>query len=152
MIERAATGLQKIHFPRRKIDMPEITLDTLAGGAVRERVQRELDVLLANIADPNTDAKKARSLTLTIKLKPDINREIVDVEISAKASLVPAHAIETKLVTGRDHTGKVVGEELKSGVRGQMYMENDGSVRTDTGEPVPENVVGFNKIKAQGGK
>ena len=45
-----------------------IDLSGLADGAVSERFQLELQRVLENIADPNTDPKKARTLTLTLTL------------------------------------------------------------------------------------
>ena len=48
-----------------------LTLATLCGGAVQERVDRALERVAKNILDPNTDPKKSRSITLKITLKPD---------------------------------------------------------------------------------
>jgi hypothetical protein len=45
--------------------MAENTLSfaTLAGGGVEEKLQYALSEVAANIADPNTDAKKSRRIT-----------------------------------------------------------------------------------------
>jgi hypothetical protein len=48
-----------------------IDLNTFANGALAERANEELQKILENIADPNTDAKKKRKLTLTITLSAD---------------------------------------------------------------------------------
>ena len=38
-------------------------------------------------------------------------------------------------MTGRDlNTGMIAASELKSGVKGQTYIDDKGDVRTDTGE------------------
>jgi hypothetical protein len=59
-----------------------IDLADFAGGAVSERFNQELKKVLENIADPNTDPKKARTVTVKVTLKADENRDIADVDIS----------------------------------------------------------------------
>ncbi|WP_318766744.1 hypothetical protein [Lactiplantibacillus carotarum] len=42
-------------------------------------------------------------------------------------------------MTGRDiNTGEIAVNELKSGVPGQTFIDDDGTVKTDTGTPVEE--------------
>ncbi|WP_036713192.1 hypothetical protein [Paenibacillus ehimensis] len=126
----------------------QIDINALSGGAVMERINRELSDVFANIVDPNTDAKKVRTLTITLKLKPDAKREITDVAIQTKSALAPARDIETKLVMDRNREGKVVAAELKSGIKNQMMVDNDGDVADDQGR----KVVGFNGFnRTQGG-
>lgn len=127
-----------------------INVGDLAGGAVGERLNIELQRAAENIMDPNTDWKKARKVQLTITLNPDENRDIALVSIDAKTTLAPARGVATKLVIGKDNAGKAVAAELKSGVKNQTYLEDDGSVRTDKGDPIDErspvsggNVVSF---------
>ncbi len=121
-----------------------IDLSNFADGAVAERFNLELQRVLDNIADPNTDPKKVRSVTLTVSLKADEQRDIANVSITAKASLAPAKNIETKIVMGMDNDGKVIGNELKSGMKGQTFIDNDGDVADDTGRKLRDsNVVNF---------
>ena len=114
----------------------KLNLAEMAQGAFMEQFHRELNQVLANIADPNTDPKKARKITLTMTLKPDENREVVLVETQSKASLVPPKPIGTNIIIDRDNDGSVVGAELKSGQKGQMYMDEAGEVRDDRGNKV----------------
>lgn len=116
--------------------MSRIDLSNLADGAVAERFNMELQKVLENIADPNTDAKKARKLTLTLTIKADEQRDIASVAIEAKATLVPAKGVETKFVIDRDGKGRIVGAELKSGVKNQMMIDNDGDLADDRGNKV----------------
>lgn len=115
-----------------------INLETFAGGALSELVNRELMKINQNIHDPNTLAEKARTLTVTIKLKPDEDRRLVKAEIAAKSSLVPADAVKTTMVTGRDlKTGAVEMTEYGSEgqIRGQMAVDEQGRVYDpETGE------------------
>lgn len=113
-----------------------IDLNTFADGAVAERFNLELQKILENIADPNTDPTKARKLTLTVALKADENRDLAMVSVTAKSTLAPAKSIETKIVMDYDSNGKVTGAELKSGIKGQTYITEDGEVADDKGNKI----------------
>ncbi|MRX54813.1 replication terminator protein [Bacillus idriensis] len=118
--------------------MPQkiIDLNSFAEGAMAERFDVELQKILENIADPNTDAKKVRKLTLTISLKADDKRDLVLTNVIAKSTLAPAKEIEAKLLMDLDGRGKVTGAELKSGVRGQTYITEEGDVADDRGQKI----------------
>lgn len=62
-----------------------LTLASLCGGAVQEKVDRALEKVANNILDPNTDPKKKRVITLKITLKPDESDQ-EDVQVSADVS------------------------------------------------------------------
>lgn len=115
-----------------------IDLEKFADGAVAERFNEELQKVLENIADPNTDAKKVRKLTLTVAFKADDKRDVVQVSVQAKTTLAPATNIETKLIIDHEKTGKVIGAELQSGVKGQAFIDSDGDVSDDTGNKIIE--------------
>lgn len=100
-----------------------IDLNTFADGALSERANVELQKILENIHDPNTDAKKARKLTLTITLSADEKRDVVLTNVVAKTTLAPAKPIESKLIMDMDNKGKITGAELKSGLKGQTYID-----------------------------
>ncbi|MBQ4899332.1 replication terminator protein [Paenibacillus sp. Marseille-P2973] len=126
-----------------------INLNDLAEGAVGERFDLELQKVLDNIQDPNTDWKKARKLTLTLTIQPDETREIAVVGIDAKTTLAPARGLATKIIMGRDGRGQIVGAELKSGVKDQMMIDNDGDVADDRGQKV--SYLQKKQKEAQGG-
>jgi hypothetical protein len=111
----------------------EIKLDELAGGAVHEKFNREMKRVLANIMDPNTDPEKKRKITITLTIAGDENRMTTNVSVAAKSTLAPARDVSTKLVIGEDPRGNIVGQELKSGIVGQTYMDDEGVLRDDTG-------------------
>ncbi len=114
-----------------------IDLNTFADGALAERANLELQKILENIADPNTDPKKARTLTLTISLAADDKRDVVLTNVVAKSKLSPAKPIETKLLMDLDNDGKVTGAELKSGIKGQTFVDIDtGEVLNDIGSKI----------------
>lgn len=125
--------------------MSKINLSELAEGAVAERFNIEFKKALENIQDPNTDPKKARKITLEITLKANEKRDIADMTVKAKTAVAPAKEIETKIVMDYDSKGSVVGQELKSGIKGQTFIDVEtGEIQSDVGE----KIINF---KAQGG-
>jgi hypothetical protein len=115
-----------------------INLSTLAGGAVGERINIELQKIAENVQDPNTDWKKARKVVVTITLKPDEEREIALVSADVKTTLAPAHGIATKIIFGVENDGTPVAAELVSGMKNQMMIDNDGDIADDKGVKVKE--------------
>jgi hypothetical protein len=113
-----------------------IDLTNFADGSVAEKFNQELQKVLENIADPNTDPKKVRKLTLTIKVAGNDKREVLDVLVEAKSALIPAKAIETKLIMDYDNKGRVTGAELKSGIKGQTFLDPEGDVSDDVGNKI----------------
>ncbi|PGM92274.1 replication terminator protein [Bacillus cereus] len=113
-----------------------IDLNSLADGAVAEKVDAEFQSVLKNMADPNTDPTKARSITLTLTFKGNKKREIWECTSKVSSKLVPVKEVESTFIVARDEYGDVVGRELNSGMKGQMYIDGDGDVATDVGEKV----------------
>ncbi|MED1603027.1 replication terminator protein [Alkalihalophilus marmarensis] len=127
--------------------MPKLVdLNTFANGGLAEKFDDELKKVLENIADPNTDPTKVRSVTVTVSLKGDKNRELAATTIRATSKLAPYEDVETQIVLDRDSKGRVIGKELKSGSPGQTYFDEEG-VYEDTGE----KIVDFRKQKTNGG-
>lgn len=116
----------------------KINLETFAQGAMAEKLNIELQKVMENIHDPNTDPKKARKVTLTLTLKADENRDFINVDINSKSTLAPSKGVNTKMILGTDRQGKVVSRELASGAPGQTYFGDDGVIRNDEGKPVDE--------------
>lgn len=119
----------------------KINLETFCGGAFSEQLNRVLAQINQNIQDPNTDPEKVRTLTCTIKFKPDEDRRIVKAEIQAKASLVPADSVKTTLISGKDiRTGAVEMSEYDDGqLPGQMAIDDEGrAYDPETGEIAEE--------------
>ncbi|MEK4026322.1 replication terminator protein [Sporosarcina sp. FSL W7-1283] len=115
-----------------------IELNKFIGGAVQEKFNVELQRVLDNIADPNTDFKKARKVTLTVSLKPNEKRNLADIKVETKSTIAPPEPIGTEILIGMSNDGKVVGKELMSGVEGQSYFDDKGDVRDDVGEKIEE--------------
>ncbi|MEH7503264.1 replication terminator protein [Neobacillus drentensis] len=113
-----------------------VDLNNFADGAMAERFNQELQKVLDNIVDPNTDPKKVRKVTLTVSISSNDKRELANVSVQAKSTMSPAKNIETQLLMDYDSKGKVTGSELKSGARGQTYLDPEGDVADDVGNKI----------------
>jgi hypothetical protein len=91
-------------------EVPVLTLSTLADGAALELFQAELDRVLRNIQDPNTDAKPTRKITLEVSFHPDEAREVGEVKVKVSARLAGSKGAKTRVFFGR-HKGQLVATE-----------------------------------------
>lgn len=90
--------------------MPGVTLETIGGGALSELFDAELARILANITDPNTDTHTKRVLTITVKFKPNREREVADVDLTCATKLAGIMGVQTQLFLGK-HKGKLIAVE-----------------------------------------
>lgn len=118
----------------------DLDLSKIDDGAVQEKFAHEMEKVLENILDRNTDPTKKRSVTLTIDIIPNKDRDMLVLASQCKSKLVPREETETKVLFGRNSdTGKLEAAELKSNARGQLFMDPDDlQIKTDTGQPVDE--------------
>ena len=130
-----------------------LTLATICGGAVQEKVDRALEKVAKNILDPNTDPGKKRSITLKITMKPDEN-DNEDVEVSADVSytLAPEIGVQTRFFVNKDlQNDKVTVMEHKKGeIRGQLDFSDLGMMPEPIkGVPQPQIQVHKNEDVAE---
>lgn len=102
----------------------------MAHGAFKERTDYEMTKVIENILDPNTIATKERSVTVTIKLKPDDSRQNISVMVEAKSKLQPAAPMPTSLYVAGDGNGEVQAVEMVPQVPGQQSL--DGSEQEES--------------------
>jgi len=119
-----------------------LSIDTLAGGAAREKLNIELRKVAANVKDPNTKADAVRTITMTIKFKPDEHREYGSSEISVKSSLAPSKGIPAMFVFDFDHDGEAVLKELQTRDPNQTIINDAGQHADATGAPLGNVVNG----------
>lgn len=87
-----------------------VSLDTLGNGAAMEMFGDELQRVLDNIIDPNTDPKAIREVTLKVKIKPDEDREMGNVTIATASKLAPVKSVDTIVFIGQVE-GKAIATE-----------------------------------------
>ncbi|MEK4052680.1 replication terminator protein [Paenibacillus sp. FSL F4-0087] len=124
----------------------QVDINNLAGGAMAERINRELNKVAENVLDPNTKAEAVRTVTISIKIKPNEARQIGQTDIEVKSSLAPAKGVPTQFVFDFDREGNAVLKELNlSSDKDQMAMNDEGEVVDGTGTSPKSNVVGLYK-------
>lgn len=112
-----------------------LTLATICGGALQEKVDRALEKVAKNILDPNTDPGKKRTITLKITLKPN-EADAEDVKVSAEVSytLAPETGVATQFFVNKDleNDSVTVMEHKRGEIRGQLDFSDIGfeNVRT----------------------
>lgn len=90
-------------------EQEDVSLSNLAMGGAVERFDDELAAVLKNILDPNTTLA-ARTITLTVKLKPDQNRDFSVAAIDVKSKLAPSIPLQTKMFIASTKDGAVATE------------------------------------------
>lgn len=120
----------------------EINLNELAGGGLSDRINRELQKVAENVLDPNTKADAVRTLTITLKIKPNENRQVGTAEFVVKSALVPPKGLPSMFVFDYDSEGKAVLAELTTGSdKNQLAVNDQGKVVDGTGSEVQEKKV-----------
>jgi len=107
----------------------ELTLLSMCGGAVQEKVNRELHKVADNILDPNTDSKAKREVNIKIVLAPrEDNPEDVAVDVVVTSKIAPELGVGTQLWLEKDlATKKVQITEYERGqIRGQLNLGDVG--------------------------
>jgi hypothetical protein len=89
----------------------KLTLATMYDGAAIEAVDHELQNVVNNIIDVNTEAERIREVTLKIKIKPNKERNLGSVTFQATSKLAPCEALETSILIDRDKAGRGVAYE-----------------------------------------
>ena len=80
----------------------ELTLANLGNGAAVEKFEENLQLVIANVLDPNTEAKTKRKIVLEVTLVPDRDRDIGSVLVSCQAKLAPSVSFRTQAYLGKD--------------------------------------------------
>lgn len=146
--------------------MKHINIEQFSNGELTQQINREMEAVARNIADPNTEAKTTRKITVTITLKPNEQRDFITTSITTKSTLAPTLGVVTALAVRKNlKTGEIEVGEIGNQIPGQMSMadvepqqpaspvqEIDGkTVDTETGEIVGQasggNVVDLRKAR-----
>lgn len=94
----------------------------MAMGAFQERADYEMSKIIDNILDPNTNATKKRTLTVTIEITPDSERQNLRVHTTVKSKLEPTNPVSTALYISGDQNGEPTVVEMVPQIPGQMSV------------------------------
>jgi len=87
-----------------------ISLQSLAGGAAVERFNDELEAVLRNVLDVNTEAEAKRTINLSVELLPNEERTSMTIKIKCSSKVAAARAISSFGYIGQKG-GKVIATE-----------------------------------------
>lgn len=86
-------------------------LANLCGGAAVEKFGVELERVLENIENPNTDPKLKRTITLKFEFRPKEDRTSILTSIVAESKLAPEAATPTIIFPAIEGSGKRYAHE-----------------------------------------
>jgi hypothetical protein len=95
-----------------RVNDEKLSLTNICQGAAVERFDLVLGEVLANIVDKNTDAEVTREVTLKVKIKPDSDRQILDIDVQAVPKFAPLSPVSTRAVVETDVRGKAEAFEF----------------------------------------
>jgi len=87
-----------------------VTLYTLAGGALGELFDREMERVSADILDLNTEADAVRTITIKVKIKPDQNRGFGACGVFISSTLGAPKGVASTMFFGRK-SGRAIAVE-----------------------------------------
>jgi len=119
-------------------NLPEMTLETLAGGAAGELFLHELERVAENILDVNTEADAVRSITLKVTIKPGDERGSAGVTVTCASKLGPQKGAATTMFLGRRIGGKPIVTQFD---QKQMQLAFDKETKPTLAAVGPGEVV-----------
>jgi hypothetical protein len=91
-------------------EIEELSVATMLGGAIIERVNDELARVMMNVVDPNTPATAKREVTLKISFKPEKDRSMGNASVAVTSKLAAAEQMGTRLFIAMTKAGPVATE------------------------------------------
>ena len=107
-----------------------VAIHTIAGGAIVELFDRELERVTNDILDLNAEAEAVRTITIKIKIKPDKERNFGMVEATVDSVMGKAKGVGSMMYFGK-----------KGGRAVAMQNENQRELFDQAG---PRPVINFN--------
>lgn len=102
----------------------------MASGSILEKVDYEYARVLKNIQDPNTDAVKAREITIKLKIVADHERQNPTILAQVSSKLQPVNPVKINLFdikTIDQETGEVIEaqQEASNIAAGQINLDGE---------------------------
>ena len=98
-------------------------LDELMDGALTERFNYEMERVLLNVFDPNTNPRAKRQIQIVIDIAPNERRDAAEFKVDVKSKLAPPVAVAQTVMLNMYDNGIVTATEFSSQVPGQIDME-----------------------------
>lgn len=103
-----------------------LSIGTLCCGGAIEALEHELQTVLDNIMDPNTDPKKVREVKLIVKIKPNEHRNMADVTVQASSKIIPAQPLTSALLIDKKDKHAIASEVFPGENPGQAALPIEG--------------------------
>lgn len=103
-------------------------LDELMDGALTERFNYEMERVLHNVFDPNTNPKAKRQIQIVIDIVPNERRDAAEFKVDVKSKVAPPMAVAQTVMLYQDDDGNVTATEITGQVPGQMDMDGNVSI------------------------
>lgn len=119
--------------------MKHFNMEEFANGELSRQINRDIETVMRNIADPNTEAKAARKITVTIGFKSNEQRDFITTSVNSKPTVAPALGAVTALGLAKDlKTGDIEVAEIGKQIPGQMSIQDMPGVDPDQKAYDPE--------------
>ena len=103
-----------------------LSLENIKDGAAVHLWGIELEKVLKNINDLNTDPEQKRTITLKAVFRPDEDRELGDIDLTVGSKLAGPRAVSTRVTFGKDARGRLEAREFLT--RQPNMFENRNNV------------------------
>lgn len=110
-------------------DLKEVTLATLGGGAAAELFEHELQKVLADCLDPNTDPEAKRAITMRLTIAPSEDRESAAVSFKVESKLAGPKPVGRMVFIGKEMGRAVAYDRVQYSA---LPAEADAPARTST--------------------
>lgn len=101
-----------------------MTLENIAHGVAEEKFQIELQRVLDNMVDPNTEAKKTREIVLKLKFTPNEARNMALITVESDCKLVPHKAYASACTIEADGK-KGLAREVQQGRQQPLFPDEE---------------------------
>jgi len=75
-------------------DLEQLTLESIGGGAINKLFQGELEKVIKNVADEETEVKKERKIVIEVGFEPIDTRDQVNITLGVKSKLADRRCVK----------------------------------------------------------
>ena len=100
-------------------------LDELMDGALNERFNAEMNRVMENVFDPNTNPRQKRQIVITINVTPNERRDAADFSFDVRSKIAAPIAMSQTVFLTMSDDGTVTATEMTDQIPGQVGMDGE---------------------------